>query len=123
MSFSNSCWTYKGEELPFVPVNEERFEYIIKNDYRSAFEAALKNSIAEKKALIKVEKIKEPVLLVSATKDELWPSTPMAEKIVNRLESKNFTYYYEHIPIEGDHIEPYKHFDLTIEFLEKHFIR
>jgi len=100
MSFSTSCWTYKGKELPFIPVNEEALQYVKKDDYRSAFEAALKNTVAEEKALIKVEKIKGPILLLSATKDEVWPSTPMAEKIVNRLKSKNYKYYYEHIKID-----------------------
>jgi hypothetical protein len=30
---------------------------------------------------------------------------------------------YEHVPIEGEHVEPYKHFDLAIEFLERQFIK
>jgi len=122
MSFSNSCWTYKGKELPFVPATAEAIPYIMKEDLRKAFEVVLKDTIAEQKALIKVEKINGPILLVSATKDEVWPSTPMSEKVIARLKAKKFRYYYEHIAVEGGHGAPLKKFsDTIIPFIEKHF--
>ncbi|MBU1014723.1 MAG: prolyl oligopeptidase family serine peptidase [Bacteroidetes bacterium] len=123
MQFNTSSWSFKGKELPFVPVNKEALEYISKGDdyYRLAFEAVLKDSLAEEKALIKVEKINGPILLLSATKDEVWPSTPMCEKIMNRLQSKKFKYYYKHIPTDGGHGEPLKHFDQIFSFFEQHF--
>ncbi|MBK8369691.1 MAG: hypothetical protein IPL10_20590 [Bacteroidetes bacterium] len=40
----------------------------------------LKDTIAAEKSFIKVEQINGPILLLSATKDEICPSTPMAEK-------------------------------------------
>jgi uncharacterized protein len=82
-----------------------------------------KDSIAESKAFIKVENIKGPILLVSATKDEICPSTPMSDKMIERLKSKKFKYYNEHIPIVGGHGEPLKHFDLIFKFLETHFYK
>jgi uncharacterized protein len=48
----------------------------------------LKDSIAESKALIKVENIKGAILLISATKDKICPSTPMSEKMIERLKSQ-----------------------------------
>jgi len=121
--FTTSTWTYQKKELPFVPVNEEAVPFLIKRDLRGTFVAMLKDTIAEEKALIKVENIKGPVLLISAIKDEICPSTPMAEKMINRLKANTFKYYFEHVAIEGGHTEPYKHFDLIFKFLKTYFVK
>lgn len=119
--FNSSCWTYQNKELPFIPVNDEAVPFLMKRDLRGAFEAMLTDKISEEKALIKIENIKAPILLLSATKDEICPSTPMAEKMIARLKSFHFKYNFNHIPIEGSHAEPLKHFDLVFEFLDKNF--
>jgi dienelactone hydrolase len=119
--FTTSTWTFEGKELPFVPVNEEAVPFLMKRDLRGTFETMLKDSIAEKKALIKVEKIKGPILLISATEDEVAPTTPMSDKIIARLKEQKFKYHNEHIAIEGGHSEPLKHFDLVFDFLDKYF--
>ncbi|MEM0577387.1 acyl-CoA thioester hydrolase/BAAT C-terminal domain-containing protein [Flavobacterium polysaccharolyticum] len=119
--FNSSCWTFQGKQLPFVPVNDEAVPFLMKRDLRGTFEAMLKDSVAEEKALIKVENIKAPILLLSATKDEICPSTPMAEKIIRRLKSFHFKYHFNHISIEGSHSEPLNHFDLVFDFLENNF--
>ncbi|RYU92610.1 acyl-CoA thioester hydrolase/BAAT C-terminal domain-containing protein [Emticicia agri] len=118
---STSSWTYQGLEVPYVPVSEETIPALIKRDLRLAFDTMLKDTVAVEKALIQVENINGPVLLMSATKDEMWGSTPMSEAIVNRLKGKKFRHYYEHIAIEGGHTEPLKHFEEIFDFLKKHF--
>ena len=120
--FSTSCWTYKNKELPFVPVNEEAVPFLMKQDLRGTFEAMLKDTISVEKASIKVEKINGAVLFLSATKDEICPSTPMAEMMIERLKINKFKFQYEHIPIDGGHAEPLKHFDLIFKFLETNFV-
>lgn len=119
--FSTSSWTFQNKELPFVPVNEQSVPYLIKGNLRGAFEAMLEDTSAEKKALIKVENINGPLLLLSATLDEICPSTPMSEKIILRLSAKGFKHHYEHVAIAGGHAEPLKHFDLIFKFLDNHF--
>ena len=119
--FTTSTWTYQKKELPFVPVNEAAVPYLMKRDLRGTFEAMLKDTIATKNALIKVENINGPILLVSATRDEICPSTAMAEQMINRLKTKRFKYYFEHIAIEGGHAEPLKHFGIVFKFLETNF--
>lgn len=121
--FSTSTWTYQNKELPFVPLNEESIPFLMNRDLRGAFEAMLKDTVAQEKALIKVENINGPILMLSATKDEICPSTPMAEKMIARLKRKNFKYKYEHIAVEGTHSEPLKHFDEIFSFLEKNFAK
>jgi uncharacterized protein len=119
--FNSSCWTFQGKELPFIPVNEEAVPFLIKRDLRGTFEAMLKDKISEEKSLIKIENIKAPILLLSATKDEICPSTEMAEKMINRLKTFNFKYNFKHIAIDGSHAEPLNHFDLVFDFLDKNF--
>ncbi len=119
--FTTSSWTYQKKELPFVPVNEAAVPYLMKRDLRGTFEAMLKDTIATKNALIRVENINGPILLVSATRDEICPSTAMAEQMINRLKTKQFKYYFEHIAIEGGHAEPLKHFGIVFKFLETNF--
>lgn len=119
--FSTSCWTYQNKELPFVPVNEQAIPALIKGDLRGTFEAMLEDSNAVQKASIKIENIKGAIFLLSATTDEICPSTPMAETMIKRLEKYKFKYPYQHKAIEGGHTEPLKHFDLIFKFLEDHF--
>jgi pimeloyl-ACP methyl ester carboxylesterase len=119
--FATSCWTFDNKELPFVPVNDEAVPFLIKHDLRGAFEAMLKDTVAEEKATIKVEMINGPVLLLSGTKDEIIPAVQMGNKIINRLKSNKFKYTYEHQIYEGSHAEPTKHFDKIFAFLEKNF--
>lgn len=121
--FSTSCFTYSNKELPFVPVNEESVPFLMKRDLRGTFEAMLKDTVAVEKASIRVEKIKGAVLFLSAAKDEICPSTPMAEMMMERLRNKKFKYHCEHIVIDGGHAAPLKHFDVVFNFLETHFYK
>jgi pimeloyl-ACP methyl ester carboxylesterase len=121
--FTTSAWTFNNKELPFVPVNEEAVPFLMKHDLRGTFTAMLKDSIAEEKALIKVEKINGPILLLSATKDDHIPSVEMCDKMIARLKINKFKYANKHIVIEGGHGEPLKHFDLIFKFLENNFCR
>jgi len=118
---STSSWTYQGKEVPYVPVSEEAIPALIKRDLRTAFDTMLKDKAAVEKALIHVEDIKGPVLLLSATQDEMWGSTPMSDAIMAQLKANNFAYHYEHVAIDGTHAAPLKHFDKIFDFLANHF--
>ena len=119
--FTTSAWTYNNKELPFVPVNDEAVPFLMKRDLRGSFTAMLRDSIAESKALIKVEKINGAILLLSATKDDHIPGVEMCDKMIARLKTKKFKHANEHIVTEGGHGEPLKHFDLIFKFLENNF--
>ena len=121
--FTTSCWTYQNRELPFVPVNEEAVPFLLKRDLRGSFETMLKDSLSVEKASIRVEQINGPVLFLSGTKDEVCPSTPMADWMMKRLRTNQFKHHHEHIAIEGGHTAPLKHFDLVFKFLDTHFIK
>lgn len=119
--FSTSCWTFHNKQLTFVPVNEEAVPFLMKRNLRGAFEAMLKDTMAVQKAMIKVEQIKGAILFLSATNDEICPSTQMADKMIKRLKNNNFSFPYKHISIEGGHASPLKRFDLIFDFLDANF--
>jgi uncharacterized protein len=121
--FTTSAWTFNNKQLPFVPVNEEAVPFLMKRDLRGAFTAMLKDSAAEEKAFIKVERINGPVLFLSATKDDHIPGVEMCNKMTARLKASKFKHPFEHIAIEGGHGEPLKHFDLIFKFLEDNFLK
>lgn len=121
--FTSSCWTYQKQELPFVPVNEEAVPFLMKRDLRGTFEAMLKDTKATENASIKVENTNGAILFLSATQDEICPSTPMAEQMITRLKNKKFNYHFEHKAIEGSHTAPLQHFDIVFSFLEKYFYK
>lgn len=118
---STSAWTYQNKEVPFVPITWAAVPSLLTRDLRSAFEIMLEDKEAVEKARIKVENINGPILLVSAKKDEMWPSTEMSNEIVERLKAKQFKYAYEHIADEGGHTEVLDYFDSVLAFLEKNF--
>jgi hypothetical protein len=48
-----------------------------------------------------VEKIAGPVLLVSGTDDQVWPSTCLSEMAIERLKAHEHPFPYEHLRYEG----------------------
>ncbi|MGF1924834.1 MAG: acyl-CoA thioester hydrolase/BAAT C-terminal domain-containing protein, partial [Bacteroidia bacterium] len=119
--FTTSCFTFNGKELPFVPVNDAAVPFLLKGNLRGTFEAMLTDTVAAQKASIKVENINGPILLLSATKDEIIPAVAMAKNMMLRLKNNKFKYPYEHVVYEGTHAEPTKHFDKIFNFLAIHF--
>lgn len=118
---NTSSWTYDDKELPFILPPYATIPLLLKGDRLGAFQLMLNEKEAAKKAVIPVENINGNILLVSATKDKEWPSTAMSDSIMKRLKENNFKKYCQHIPIEGGHTEPLKHFDLVYAFLDKYF--
>lgn len=118
---STSSWTYQGEEVPYVPMPWASVPSAIKGDLRSAFKIMLEDTEAVEKAVIEVENINGPILLLSAKNDEWWPSTEMSESMMARLKEKKFIYSFQHIAIDGGHTDVLDHFDSVFTFLEDNF--
>lgn len=121
--FTSSCWTFGGRELPFIPVNDQAVPYLMKGDLRGTFLAMMQDSVVEQRALIKVERINGPILLLSGDKDEVIPAAQMGEKMMARLKAYRYAYPNRHIVYQGTHAEPTRHFDVVLEFLETHFLK
>jgi pimeloyl-ACP methyl ester carboxylesterase len=119
-SANTSSWTYKEEEVPYVPATLKTISPAIKGDLYTAHSIMLEDETAVQIAEIHVENIKGPIFIMSGKNDELWPATTMSNKLMERLEKNNFNYYKEHAILEGGHIAPLERFDLVYDFLEKH---
>lgn len=105
-----SPWSLRGRPVPFagfgwlgapelVRMTEAYFEGC-PISMRPLYERALRRGAAEAGG-IAVEKMESPVLLISGTDDQLWPSTPLSEMVIRRLEAHGHPYPREHLRYEG----------------------
>jgi len=119
-SANTSSWTYKNEEVTYVPAPLKIILPTIKGDLFTAHSMMLENEQAVRRAEIEVENINGPILLLSGKDDDQWPATKMSNRLMERLKENNFKYYNEHNILDGGHIEPLNQFNLVYDFLEKH---
>ncbi len=97
-----TSWTYRGEPLPYVrgaptPAFFAQFSAGGPLKLVDLFVAGLENQEAVAAAAIPVEKINGPVLVISGGKDEMWPSTRMADAVIERLKSHQHPHRFEHL--------------------------
>jgi pimeloyl-ACP methyl ester carboxylesterase len=106
-----SSWSLGGEPLPFVrfasplPSDTPRMtEFFLGESIAIGhifYERALKDRIDVAAASIAVEKINGPVLVISGTDDQMWPSPRFCEMVIERLEANDHPFPYEHLRYEG----------------------
>lgn len=84
-------WTYRGQAIPFVPMPKLKAPDSGKLETLSYWRSA--DSAAVAQAAIPVEQIKGPILLLSGSDDQVWPSAEMAEHLTRRaLASPSYTH-------------------------------
>jgi pimeloyl-ACP methyl ester carboxylesterase len=110
-----------GKPLPFVPMTWGAAPALVAGNLRGAFETMMQDQAAMARAAIPVEKIAGPVMFVSATQDETWPSREMSDAMVARMRAHGFPYPVEHLPVEGGHREPLDEFPRMEAFLRDDF--
>tara|TARA_R110002111_G_scaffold1866_1_gene12655 strand:- start:308 stop:1171 length:864 start_codon:yes stop_codon:yes gene_type:complete len=119
--YSNtSSWTYKGNEVPYVPAPLKIISPALKGDHYTAFSIMLEDEKAVKNAEIQVENINGVILILSGKNDDQWPASEMSDQLIKRLKSKDFKYYNKHIKLDGGHIAPLEHFNIVYDFLDKY---
>ena len=101
-----SSWTRGGAPLPFVPIKFSigilvRLMFGRPVAFRASYERGLKDRRAVEAAAIAAENINGPILLVSGENDAIWPSTIMAEMLIERLQRNNFPHPYQHLKYKG----------------------
>jgi dienelactone hydrolase len=100
------CWTLGGRPVPFAPLPLRRF--VLRSAFpvaalkrpvmfRNLFRAGLRNREAVRRAALRVEEIRGPILLVSGGDDHLWPAAEMSEAILTQLKQKKFAHAAEHL--------------------------
>jgi uncharacterized protein len=96
-----SSWSYKGEQIPFVPYAPFDYSKIVNSQYVELYRLSLHQTDAVRKALINVENINGPILLISGMEDKMWPSSQMADMIIKRLDEKKFPFWYKHFAYQN----------------------
>jgi len=101
-----SSWSQDGKGLPFARwhFSSEDAQKMESGQPISLLETySLKKndpSVLEE-ATIPVEKIKGPILMVSGTDDQLWPSAEFSNMVMERLEKYNHPHERQHLSYEG----------------------
>lgn len=107
-----SAWSFHGEEVPYSSFQLKKFPlgHVLWNSLK-AREVTMYDlyiPLVRKpnpNAVIQVEKITGPILLISSQMDTMWPSEPAAKEIMKRLEEKKFPYAYQHLSYQyGSHL-------------------
>jgi dienelactone hydrolase len=88
---ARSAWTYQGKDVPALSLDDSPTLPQVKR-----FENALDAAAGRDEYRIHVERINGPVFLISALNDDIWPSTRMANSIVEQLRAHHFAYRIRH---------------------------
>lgn len=106
-----SPWSFRGRPVPFLPMPRPLASELIRMtgsffdgrpvSGRPFYERALAVPMAVRDGSIAVEKINGPVMLISGTDDELWPSTRFSEMVMEKLKAHDHPFPYEHLRYEG----------------------
>jgi dienelactone hydrolase len=97
-----SSLSYHGKGLPFVPYDFSNEAAMVGCNAKEGACAAMYDYSLNQRgrveaALIPVERMGAPLLLISGKADTLWPSSKMSELVIKRLEGMKYPYEYRHI--------------------------
>lgn len=93
-----STWSVGGVPAPYLPYDPSvRFDFTrYMQSIYAMYAGALPMADAHPDAVIPVERINGPVLLISGRDDAMWPSSAMSDMVVARLQAKGFSHPVEH---------------------------
>lgn len=100
----SASWSFNGEPIPFAITRADpAYQPEPGEPFRAAtrYLQGLGYPEEVEVARIPVEKINGPILLVSGTDDQLWPSYAMSEMIMEWLDMNQFPHPHKHLAIEG----------------------
>lgn len=107
-----SAWSFHGQEVPYTPFGYEKTPYgpilwkSLKAQEVTMYDLYI--PLVEHPnpaAVIRVENITGPILLISSKMDTMWPSEPAAKRIMERLRKNDFPYPYRHLSYDyGSHL-------------------
>ena len=109
---TGSSWKFHGKEVPYTAYGLEKFpiSQVFWKSVRAReltmydlYQPLVQNPTPA--AVIQVEKITGPVLLISSKMDTMWPSEFAAKQIIKRLQEHSFPYFYRHLSYDyGGHL-------------------
>lgn len=111
---SGSAWTLCGEEIPYVDYQKAIAKY-------NPWWKIIDNIEEVEQFAIPVEKMSAAVLLLSGTKDKIWPSTEMSNRVIRRLKRHHYPFPYEHIAYDAGHDIRMKSWPDVMRFLATNY--
>lgn len=100
-----SSFTWRGKAIPYVPYDFSNEAAMVGCDETAAcakmYEHSLKQYDRVRDALIPVEQIHAPILLLSGKADSMWPSSAMGDLIMQRLDRAKHPYEHRHVAYEN----------------------
>ncbi len=120
-AMTTAGFSLHDQPLPYVPMTWGATPDLLVGNLRGAFETLMRDEAAMARAAIPVERIAGPVLFVSASRDEAWPSREMSDAMMRRLQAHRFRHHAEHLVVAGGHAEPLDEFPKMEAFLDTHF--
>lgn len=94
-------WTFKGQPIPCVAMEKIKGNSTDKIETLSYWNKGLDDTLQVNQAIIKVERINGPILLITPMDDNVWPSLRMSEMITKRLKESDFKFEYMNIKYEN----------------------
>lgn len=94
----DSAWSLAGKGVPYLALGLDDSVPLVQR-----FQAALDQAGATSAARIPVEKINGPILLVSATEDDIWPSFGMSVEMESTLREAHFPFEVRHVSYHTGH--------------------
>ena len=97
-----SCWSYWGNELPYAPYRSRSFNLlsVLLKEKELHIIAFNRDKDVKPEAIIPIERIKAPILLLSSKHDEVWPSFESATLMERKLTEIAFPYPHRHVAFE-----------------------
>jgi dienelactone hydrolase len=101
------AWTYRGQPLPHLWQDNRQASWAPWDQgpeprrHADALLTALRDAAAVERARIRVEQIRGPVLLLSASDDGSWPSSQYGRMVVERLAQAAHPHAVEHLDFAG----------------------
>jgi dienelactone hydrolase len=97
-----AAWSWHGKDLPFAQIDRKTLNWDERPvRFTPAFVAALSDRASMTAAEIPVERIHGPVLLISGSDDQVWPSKMLSDMAIDRLQRANHRFEVQHLCFEG----------------------
>ncbi len=94
-------WTLNGQAIPFIKMEKIRGGVNETIDGLAYWNSGLDDTLQVNNSIIKVENVAGPILLITPTDDQLWPSYRMSKMIEKRLRKYDFKYKVQNIQYEN----------------------
>ena len=132
--FNTPAWTWKGRDVPYMRLNRTSLNgvgwVLSRGERRAAYNLAMTRGAYDRlppdhPSRIPIERIRRPVLMVSARRDQVWPSDRMARDVFDRAERSGTSELLGWARLDADHYigDRADMLAAVVGFLERHVPR